>query len=209
MALARAVVIEPQLLLFDEPLSNLDAKLRVSMRAEIRQLQQRLGITTLYVTHDQVEALAISDRVVVMDKGVIEQSGTPEEIFSQPATPFVADFMGFSNHFGAEVLAVEGDEMMLQADGLQLRAKTALTAVSSKRVHVYFRSETAMLSETAVANSIPGTIQHRTFQGISHEYQVETTFGPFIIHQTMPRLELGPIHLVLDPENLIILEATS
>ncbi len=105
MAIARAIVIEPKLLLMDEPLSNLDAKLRVGMRTELRRLQQRLGTTMLYVTHDQVEALTLSDRIVVMNQGVIEQIGPPEEIYHQPATPFVADFMGFDNHFDAQVTA--------------------------------------------------------------------------------------------------------
>ncbi|MCB0043447.1 MAG: ABC transporter ATP-binding protein, partial [Caldilinea sp.] len=102
VAVARAIVIEPTLLLMDEPLSNLDAKLRVGMRTEIRRLQQRLGITTLYVTHDHVEALTLSDRIVVMNKGNIEQIGTPEEVFSNPQTPFVADFMGFENRLLAQ-----------------------------------------------------------------------------------------------------------
>ncbi len=109
MAVARAVVIEPTLLLMDEPLSNLDAKLRVGMRTEIRRLQQRLGTTTLYVTHDQVEALTLSDRIVVMNAGQIEQIGTPEEIFGRPRTPFVADFMGFENSFEAQIEAVHED----------------------------------------------------------------------------------------------------
>jgi ABC-type Fe3+/spermidine/putrescine transport system ATPase subunit len=93
VALARAVVIEPDLLLLDEPLSNLDAKLRVGMRAELHRLQRQLGITAIYVTHDQIEALSLSDRIVVMNKGRIEQIGKPEEIYYRPATPFVARFM--------------------------------------------------------------------------------------------------------------------
>jgi iron(III) transport system ATP-binding protein len=97
VALARALVIRPRVLLFDEPLSNLDAKLRKRVRDDIRELQQRLGITSVYVTHDQEEALAISDRVVVMNHGVIEQIGTPFELYTQPATRFVADFIGAAN----------------------------------------------------------------------------------------------------------------
>src|SRR5690606_17294392 len=97
VALARALVIEPRVLLFDEPLSNLDAKLRRRVRDDIRELQQRLAITSVYVTHDQEEALAISDRVVVMRDGAIEQQGSPHELYARPATRFVADFIGSAN----------------------------------------------------------------------------------------------------------------
>ncbi len=97
VALARSLVMEPRILLFDEPLSNLDAKLRVQMRSEIHQLQRRLGITSIYVTHDQVEAMALSDRIVVMNNGKIDQIGTPEEIYRYPTTRFVADFIGRAN----------------------------------------------------------------------------------------------------------------
>jgi len=102
VALARALVIEPRVLLFDEPLSNLDAKLRRRVRDDIRELQQRLNITSVYVTHDQEEALAISDRVVVMREGTIEQQGTPRELYARPATKFVADFIGTANFLPAQ-----------------------------------------------------------------------------------------------------------
>ena len=106
VALARAMVMRPKVLLFDEPLSNLDAKLRVAMRAEIRSLQQRLGITALYVTHDQDEAMAMSDRIVVMNKGKIEQIGTPDEIYRRPASVFVADFIGSANFLDPSAVTV-------------------------------------------------------------------------------------------------------
>jgi ABC-type Fe3+/spermidine/putrescine transport system ATPase subunit len=103
VAIARSVVLEPRLLLFDEPLSNLDLKLRVTMRAELRNLQRRLGKTAIYVTHDQGEALALSDRIVVMSNGKIEQIGTPVEVYERPATAFVADFIGSSNLLSGEI----------------------------------------------------------------------------------------------------------
>lgn len=103
VALARAIVIHPQVLLMDEPLSNLDAKLRIDMRNAIREIQQKVGITTVYVTHDQEEALAISDRIAVMNGGVIEQVGTPQEIYNNPATLFVANFIGTSNRIKAQI----------------------------------------------------------------------------------------------------------
>ena len=101
MALARALVMEPKVLLMDEPLSNLDAKLRESMRTEIRRIQRSLGITSVYVTHDQVEAMTLSDRVVIMNKGLIEQMGTPVEVYRTPCTRFVADFIGRANFIDA------------------------------------------------------------------------------------------------------------
>ena len=109
IAIARSVVLEPRILLFDEPLSNLDFKLRVVMRNELRELQRRLGKTTIYVTHDQSEALALSDRIVVMSNGRIEQIGSPREIYERPANAFVADFIGNSNLLDAVVVGVDAD----------------------------------------------------------------------------------------------------
>ncbi len=110
VALARALVMEPGVLLFDEPLSNLDAKLRVVMRDEIRKVQKEVGITAVYVTHDQSEAMAMSDKVVVMNEGRIEQIGTPEEIYQKPRTKFVADFIGVANFVETEVVDVHNGE---------------------------------------------------------------------------------------------------
>ena len=117
VALARAIVIKPRVLLFDEPLSNLDAKLRTQMRGEIRDLQRRLGITAVYVTHDQEEAMAISDRIAVMNKGVIEQVGTAEELYRHPASVFVARFIGRSNLIEAVVAAVGAGRVDLNIAG--------------------------------------------------------------------------------------------
>jgi ABC-type Fe3+/spermidine/putrescine transport system ATPase subunit len=117
VAIARAVVMEPSVILFDEPLSNLDLKLRVQMRKELRNLQKQLGKTMVYVTHDQTEALALSDRIVVMSHGRIEQFGTPKEIYEAPATPFVADFMGSSNLIKGQVLGPQGELIRIGVDG--------------------------------------------------------------------------------------------
>ena len=117
VALARAVVIEPSVLLFDEPLSNLDAKLRESMRDELRALQQRLGITSLYVTHDQSEAMAISDKVVIMKDGVICQQGTPQEIYEQPASRFVANFIGKANFIDGIFKGRDGQAALVEVNG--------------------------------------------------------------------------------------------
>jgi putative spermidine/putrescine transport system ATP-binding protein len=115
VAIARCIVLEPRLLLLDEPLSNLDAKLRVELRYELKALHERLKVTTIYVTHDQTEALALSDRIVVMRSGLIQQVGTPERIFSDPANLFVADFMGFKNAWSAEIESLKESPQGLEA----------------------------------------------------------------------------------------------
>jgi len=144
VAIARALVIEPEVLLLDEPLSNLDAKLRVEMRGEIRQLQQALGITALYVTHDQEEALAISDRIAVMRAGSLEQIGPPAEIYSRPATAFVAEFMGVTNLLTGTVLGNAGGRLRIGVGGIELVAHGRGVAKDS-RVSLSLRPETLRL----------------------------------------------------------------
>ena len=117
VALARALVLEPGVLLFDEPLSNLDAKLRVSMRTEIRRIQQEAGITAIYVTHDQSEAMALSDQIIIMEKGVVAQIGTPQEIYYHPASEFVADFIGEANFLRGRLTAKDGDNGTVTVEG--------------------------------------------------------------------------------------------
>jgi iron(III) transport system ATP-binding protein len=144
VAIARALVIEPEVLLLDEPLSNLDAKLRVEMRAEIRQLQQSLGITALYVTHDQEEALAISDRIAVMRAGALEQIGPPADIYGKPATAFVAEFMGVTNLVAGTVLGNAGGRLRVGVGGLELVAQDS-TAGQGDRVLLSIRPEALRL----------------------------------------------------------------
>jgi ABC-type Fe3+/spermidine/putrescine transport system ATPase subunit len=127
VAFARALVTRPEVLLLDEPLSNLDAKLRVHMRGEIRALQQELGITTIYVTHDQEEAMSLSDHVVVMHAGRIEQQGPPHDIYERPATRFVADFIGVSNFVSTTILEVDAEGVEVEALGARLRLATPTT----------------------------------------------------------------------------------
>ncbi len=126
VAIARAVVLRPPLVLMDEPLSNLDAKLRLEMRTQIRRLHQALNLTTVYVTHDQEEALSLADRLVVLRLGKVQQIGTPRELYSQPANAFVADFMGYRNLLKAQVTAVEGKQVVADVSGIRVRA-TAMT----------------------------------------------------------------------------------
>ena len=196
VALARATVIEPQVLLLDEPLSNLDAKLRVDMRQEIRRLQQQLGITTLYVTHDQVEAMSISDRVVVMNQGQIEQIGTPESIFAAPETVFVADFMGFDNRFSAAVESSRAGKLTVDWGGapIELRWRPKFGAPQTgARAEIFFRADNASLSADSEASGLPGHVILHTFHGNELRYLVDTELGEFSILQdsASERFEAG------------------
>jgi len=161
VALARALAIEPQVLLLDEPLSALDAKIRVALRKEIRSIQRQLGITTVYVTHDQEEALSLSDRVVVMSEGRIEQIGAPPEIYNFPATPFVASFVGTLNLLAARV--VDGPSGRLTIDGQEIRSAQAIA--STGKVTVALRPEAVELGEAGGPNRLTGSVEDVSFLG--------------------------------------------
>jgi iron(III) transport system ATP-binding protein len=141
LALARALVTEPELLLLDEPLSNLDVKLRESMRLELKRLQQRLGLTAMYVTHDQGEALALSSRIAVMNKGRIVQVGTPREIYENPNSLFVAEFVGTSNVLHGKVLSIDGDTAVIQTNEGKISSTSWLDLASSDDVILLIRPE--------------------------------------------------------------------
>ena len=164
VALARALAIEPRVLLLDEPLSALDAKVRVQLREEIRRIQLELGITTLYVTHDQEEALSVSDHVAVMYGGRIEQMGSPAEMYSAPATPFVAEFIGTMNRLEGEV--VEGG---VEHAGITLQVEAARGRPRGQRVLVLVRPETVVVDRVdggaAAANTLVGDVVTQTFLG--------------------------------------------
>ena len=164
VALARAIVIEPEVLLMDEPLSNLDAKLRVEMRNVIKQIQHQIGITTVYVTHDQEEALAISDRIAVMNDGVIQQIGTPKHIYQRPANEFVSTFIGLSNLLDAECR----DNALIFSDQYRVPMKT-LREGASGRVHVAVRPEEFII-HTDGTPGIPATVNSSVFLGMTQHY---------------------------------------
>jgi iron(III) transport system ATP-binding protein len=174
VALARAFVIEPNILLMDEPLSNLDAKLRVQMRGVIKKLQRQLGITTIYVTHDQQEALAISDRIAIMREGVIMQVGTPREIYAKPQNPFVAGFIGVSNFLDCTVRTAADDAIVSIYDepGLPMKLRKAYSgsALLSARPEQLFFAEHGM----------PGTVRFYTFLGDFIQYEVELKDGQML-----------------------------
>ena len=164
VALARALAIEPRLLLLDEPLSALDAKVRVQLREEIRRIQTRLGITTIYVTHDQEEALSISDRVAVLSHGRIEQIGTPGEIYGAPATPFVAEFVGTMNRIESTVTDPESGHV--EYDRTPLRVDAARGRQRGERVMLLVRPETVELEAAGSAeNGLVGEVVSQTFLG--------------------------------------------
>jgi ABC-type Fe3+/spermidine/putrescine transport system ATPase subunit len=171
VALARAIVIKPRVLLFDEPLSNLDAKLRTQMRGEIRDLQRRLGITAVYVTHDQEEAMAISDRIAVMNKGVIEQIGTAEELYRRPASVFVARFIGRSNLIEAAVRMVALNRVELTIAGKPHAIEGTNAAVKAgQNVLANVRPEAISIGS---GDGLAGRVLTRTYLGDKIEYDVE------------------------------------
>jgi iron(III) transport system ATP-binding protein len=172
VALARAVVTRPDILLFDEPLSNLDAKLRERLRIEIRELQRRLGITTIYVTHDQAEALVISDRIVVMNKGRIEQIGEPLTIYRQPATSFAAEFIGQANVLEAELVAVTSDGSELDTRIGRL-VSSARPDPERRTVLISWRPEDMVPFTADLTNRIDATVVRTIFMGNLTDVTVE------------------------------------
>ena len=177
VALARAFVIEPSVLLMDEPLSNLDAKLRVQMRSVIKKLQRRLGITTIYVTHDQEECFAISDKVAIMNKGVIEQMDAPSTIYNSPNTEFIARFVGFENFFEL-TRAQDGD--FAAADGTVIRAADQKPG---ERFKGCIRPEDVQVRPAGEKgnNAIPGEVMVSTFLGRHNQLNVKTAIGEFVV----------------------------
>ena len=198
VALARAMVVRPKVLLFDEPLSNLDAKLRVKMRVEIRRMQKRLGISSVYVTHDQSEAMAMSDRIVVMNSGRIEQVDTPEEIYLHPASVFVADFVGRANFVPAQAQEFGEDGMAeIEALGQKIRVHSSEGAKEAvregKETVVLVRPESMRIQPTdekpATLTGSLGQVVTSIFYGETVEYEIETEFGSLVCVVSDPRAE--------------------
>ena len=178
VAVARALVLEPQVLLLDEPLSNLDARLRRRVRTEIRELQQRLGFTAVYVTHDQDEALAVSDRVVIMKDGDIAQVGSPRELYEAPASAFIADFMGEANIVDCEVLISDAEQALIRIGALEYRIHASNARPGRARLAV---RPNAITLDPANAGPLPGTIIHAAYLGDHVEYEVATEAGTFFV----------------------------
>ena len=175
VALARAVVFNPDVILLDEPLAALDRNLREAMQQEIRDLTRRIGITAVFVTHDQEEALILSDRIAVMNQGVIEQLGTPTEIFDAPCTRYVADFMGATNLFEARVKGMNEGRLMLDAGGITVTASTTLDLSVGDRAHLAIRPERIELTldkPAAPAFALEGVVESALYHGTISTYRV-------------------------------------
>jgi ABC-type Fe3+/spermidine/putrescine transport system ATPase subunit len=181
VALARAIVIRPALLLLDEPLSALDRKLRVQMQVELRQLQRQTGLTTLYVTHDQEEALALSDRIVVLNGGRLQQCGSPREVYERPANAFVVDFIGVANLFEADLVA-DGSA------GPRARVGRGLVALAptdpppaSGRVRLALRPEQVRLSGEAGPGALPARVATTVYLGTTTHVHLDLADGPRLV----------------------------
>jgi ABC-type Fe3+/spermidine/putrescine transport system ATPase subunit len=179
VALARALVIEPSILLLDEPLSNLDALLRKKMRLELREIQQRLGITTVFVTHDQDEAFEMSDRVVLMNSGNIEQVGSPEDLYDRPQTRFAAEFIGEASLIEGRVLEQNGEEVLIDVGhGLTVPARAVRAGLSrGGKAILMTRPERVRLMPNGDAAGARMTIAKRVFQGERILFELATPGG--------------------------------
>ena len=210
VAVARAIAFSPSVLLFDEPLSNLDAKLRAEMRVELRELQRRLDITSVYVTHDQEEALAISDRVIVMNGGRIEQIGTPEEIYNRPRSRFVADFVGSTNIISGRLLDARGAAATASfeiAGGVKLHVAMPESARGDETT-VALRSSYIHLGPTTGAmNAVTGTIHRRMFHGDFIQYVVDWPAGQLLVRRPPTELfdEGSEVTISFAPEHCVLL----
>ena len=200
VALARALVLSPDVLLLDEPLSNLDAKIRLQVRAEIRKLQKDLGITTIYVTHDQEEALTLSDRIAVVDHGKLQQVGSPRDLYAKPENPFVADFIGINNLIPGEVREIQERErtMKVQTDVGPLICTLGWPFKLGDCCMVSIRPETATIGEIqsgqGEVNVLPGIVSFASYIGNTIRYDVEIQNGKIFkvdiqnpwYHQVLP-----------------------
>jgi iron(III) transport system ATP-binding protein len=206
VAIARVLVNEPKVLLFDEPLSNLDAKLRVYMRGEIRALQERLGITTIYVTHDQEEAMSISHSIVIMNAGKIEQSGTPWDIYRHPQTPFVAEFIGTTNFLKAKVCRVSNHSVVVNLHGSKVSVARAGDFAPGDQVLIVLRPEMIEFTEESGQGTLPGKVREVSFLGSMARYAVEMETGDRVqVDEHNPkkfRPQGASVFLLLDEEGL-------
>jgi len=193
VALARALVMEPKVLLMDEPLSNLDAKLREQMRTEIRRIQKRLGITSVYVTHDQVEAMTLSDRIVIINNGKVEQIGTPSDVYRKPQTRFVADFIGRANFVQATVRDRRDGQLVLDALGTTLMAPTPAGEFNrGETVTLVMRPEMAEIDSPLA--QVEGIVRRAAYLGNVIEYDVE------ISGQVLNLVDHDPRRVTVHPE---------
>ena len=179
VAVARAIVLEPKVLLFDEPLSNLDAKLRRQVREDIRDLQQKVGLTTIYVTHDQEEALAISDKIIVMNNAVIAQEGSPKDLYSHPKTSFVANFVGDANIVKATIKKREDHRYYIRFGEIDITLTSSFNLQNN--ISVAVRPEAITLHSDKISNCISATIIKVSYVGNHYQYTVSSSLGDLYI----------------------------
>jgi iron(III) transport system ATP-binding protein len=209
VAVARALVLEPAVLLFDEPLSNLDARLRRQMREEIRDLQQRLGLTVVYVTHDQAEAMAVSDRIVVMNRARIAQEGAPRELYEAPRDPFVAGFMGDANRVRGTLTRRDGVHADLTIGDATLQV--AHRGLPNGTVEVAVRPEAITLHGTGAA-PIRGTVRKAVYLGGSVEYTLDTAVGELFavsLDVAHPRAAGSAVSVALAAHGVVVIPDTA
>jgi iron(III) transport system ATP-binding protein len=210
LALARALVIRPPLLLLDEPLSNLDAKLRESMRFELKRMQRDLGITSIYVTHDQAEALALSNRVAVMNRGTIAQIGRPRDIYERPASRFVAEFIGTTNFVNGTVERADGGEVTVIAGGVRFVARSAGAVRQGQAITLSVRPENVTVGRTGPAseatNTVKGRVLARAYMGDSVDHEIAV--GDMVIRSKgNPSLSIPAdtdVVVRIAPDNLVV-----
>jgi putative spermidine/putrescine transport system ATP-binding protein len=204
VAIARAIVLEPRLVLMDEPLSNLDAALRLEMRTEIRRLHQTLGLTTVYVTHDQEEALALADRLVVLREGEVQQVGSPEEVYAHPTNRYVAGFMGYRNMIPVVVHAVDGDSVTVRADGLELVGVNR-DGVTGGDAVAAIRPEDFTVAGADVENTFPATVEIVEYHGREQVVEARLEGGQALHVRTTSRLAPGDdVRLAVPPERVLV-----
>jgi ABC-type Fe3+/spermidine/putrescine transport system ATPase subunit len=213
VGLARAMVIEPRVLLLDEPLSNLDAKLRVEMRSEIRDIQKQLGITALYVTHDQEEALAISDRIAVLEGGVIQQTGSPWDIYKSPDNLFVATFVGNMNLIEGEIVgSAEGGRVRVKTQGGEFHVPAPIKEVASRRILIGFRPEAPRFNPPEGAeNLIDAAVRCHSFLGSTATVELDLFGASVLVEYHRPESvdELhsgGHARIALAPDSLLLFD---
>jgi ABC-type Fe3+/spermidine/putrescine transport system ATPase subunit len=214
VAVARALVVEPQILLLDEPLSNLDAKLRESLRWELRALQQRLGMTFIYVTHDQDEALSLSDWVAVMNAGRVEQAGVPWEIYYHPKTAFLADFVGAVNLLPSTVREVRDGTAVVSVGSANtpVRVPDGLSLANGAQVRLCIRPESLQLRSPSASGDgqvmVPGTVARKAFLGDLMRYWVTVDGREWIVDQPDPGAAAnfdGPVQIAIRPERIHVI----
>ena len=212
VALARAIVVRPAVLLLDEPLGSLDKKLREQMQVELRQLQREIGITTVFVTHDQEEALTLSDRVAIMNGGKIEQVGTPRELYERPATDFVANFLWVSNIFDGRVTGRDGGEALVVIGPIHVRAPWEDGLEVGGPIRVAVRPEKIRLGPRQAKEGLPARVCHVVYLGATTHFYLETLGGQsVVVHvqnvsaDTAPWAPGGEVTCHLEPKSVFVL----